>query len=463
MKFLKLMFILFLTNCIKEINNSKVKFKNLNEELIIAIEKRNIQKFKYLIKLGADVNYIFNNKTVIEYAIENEDLKIIIELLENENLKYDENIIDKIYNISLNNLNNYPIFLILKKGKIVEKNLIDENKLFLFLCFISNSKIVENFVKDNKLDPTNTEDKDKRNGLILATLGQKRDVMELLVRNYKININYKDKNGNSALILASAYGLEEELKLLIHLGADINDKGINESTALSNLIQNNLPELAKFLIINGADLEAKDAFGCTPLMFACEEGNIEIIDMLLNKGVDINSKCKEGNTALMYALRFKNQEIFKILLEKGANINEANFDGDTPLILACSNRNEEAAKLLIRKGADLSHKNNLGNTPLIIAVVNNLYDIIKILLENNVQINLANYKGNTPLIIAVANRNFQISKILLDNGANIEDKNDLNLSAFDYSRIDNNPTLYNLLKSAKNYRTFIKVLRFKSR
>jgi uncharacterized protein len=63
----------------------------------------------------------------------------------------------------------------------------------------------------------------------------------------------------------------EAAKLLLTLGADVNDVDANGETAMHGAALKNLPKVVQFLADNGAKIEIwnrKDKFGSTPLMFA---------------------------------------------------------------------------------------------------------------------------------------------------------------------------------------------------
>lgn len=156
--------------------------------------------------------------------------------------------------------------------------------------------------------------------------------------NIKTLIKSVDKENNTALILASKFGYNEIVKILIENGADINAKDNEGTTALMNA--------------------AMDIDYYT---------NDEICKLLIENGADINAKDLQGNNALIYASIFEHFDIIKLLIESGAEINAKNNDGYTALMEASSNGNLETVKLLIENGADVNIKNNDGKTALDLA------------------------------------------------------------------------------------------------
>ena len=128
---------------------------------------------------------------------------------------------------------------------------------------------------------------------------------------------------------------------------DVNVKNANEETALilSSKI-GNIP-IVKYLVENGADINAKDKNGKTALILASK---IEIVKFLVSsshgQAVDINAKDKNGNTALISASRIEDFEIVKYLVENGSDVNAINEQGSTALCIAENYENEEIISYL---------------------------------------------------------------------------------------------------------------------
>jgi len=71
---------------------------------------------------------------------------------------------------------------------------------------------------------------------VAALVGDLERVQEIL-KEGKVDINKKDKDGNTALILASWNGHNEIVKSLLANGANINEKGEDGWTALISASQ----------------------------------------------------------------------------------------------------------------------------------------------------------------------------------------------------------------------------------
>jgi len=96
-------------------------------------------------------------------------------------------------------------------------------------------------------------------------------------------------------------GNREHAELFIKAGMDINARDKDGSTALMVTSEKGDSEMAQLLIQNGADVNAKNIDGYTPLMYVAYKGNLEIAELLIKNKADVSAKDKDGWTALRYA------------------------------------------------------------------------------------------------------------------------------------------------------------------
>src|SRR5450759_2871265 len=79
-------------------------------------------------------------------------------------------------------------------------------------------------------------------------------------------VNTKDKRGTTPLMMASAYGSIEAMKVLIAAGADVNTKNDLGATAL-HWCAGDIDKV-RLLMEKGADVNARSKMGRTPLLIA---------------------------------------------------------------------------------------------------------------------------------------------------------------------------------------------------
>ncbi|KAH7072874.1 hypothetical protein BKA63DRAFT_544167, partial [Paraphoma chrysanthemicola] len=99
--------------------------------------------------------------------------------------------------------------------------------------------------------------------LCLAVFSRDEAVVKLLLETDKVNVdvNAKDNNGETPLLLAARNGDEDIIKLLLNAKVDVN---------------------------------AKNNSGETPLSLATREGDEDVIKLLLDAKVDVNAKDRNG-------------------------------------------------------------------------------------------------------------------------------------------------------------------------
>lgn len=116
-----------------------------------------------------------------------------------------------------------------------------------------------------------------------------------------IDVNAKDKNGETALMKAVCRKKTDLIPLLIDKGADTNAKDTDGETALMKASENGYTDLALLLIDKGADINAKDAKGQTALMKASLNRRKNVVQLLLDKGAKTEVKDICGKSAFLYA------------------------------------------------------------------------------------------------------------------------------------------------------------------
>ena len=252
-----------------------------------------------------------------------------------------------------------------------------------------------------------------------------------------INIEYKNVDGQTPLMLACEHGYDEIVKALIkqksdwdkNFDLDVQDQ--NGATALMIAIEKRNDQIAERLIAAGADLDIRNKDKFTPLMIAIKKRNNGIAERLIaesakgNINIDIVNNI--GSTALMVAIKEENDQIAERLIAESANRNInhdivskfkftaldiANNIGSTALMIAIEKRNDQIAERLIASGADLDITNKVKSTALMIAAHNGNNKIVKLLIDAGANLNLKNSDGDTALRIAEITKNREIIKLI---------------------------------------------------
>lgn len=127
------------------------------------------------------------------------------------------------------------------------------------------------------------------------------DKVKELATKAGINVNAKNCNGKTALMMAIKYGKLDIVQTLIGAGADVNAKNNDGVTTLMYAVMYHGLDAAQIIITNGADVNAKDNNGRTALLDAAKYSSLGMVQMLINNGADINAKDNNGTTALTFA------------------------------------------------------------------------------------------------------------------------------------------------------------------
>jgi uncharacterized protein len=227
--------------------------------------------------------------------------------------------------------------------------------------------------------------------------------LDLLLKQ-GVDLNAKDKEGTTPVLLAIERHKEEYLKFLLENGADANetDGGGNSAFyhAVVNLQEPKLYDLLaqyaspSFEQVNkeGESLLA----GFLRMLEGSSERQLQLLEKMIQAGADFNQ------TALYYGqpksglawVAEKSVDVLKVVLAGGkVDINGQDSAGNTLLHLVCAyniNFEQEQAKntyrkvkLLIENGADVNKTNDRDETPLMLASKDNLkVKTVELLLEN---------------------------------------------------------------------------------
>lgn len=122
-------------------------------------------------------------------------------------------------------------------------------------------------------------------------------------------------HGFSPLGIASHFGKEDIVRLLLRNGADPNEPSQNgyQVYPLHAALGSNNDSIAKMLIEAGAEVNVMQSSRITPLHLAAQQGNIDIIILLLEHGADISIRTDMGQTPAELASERGFNEIAEIL------------------------------------------------------------------------------------------------------------------------------------------------------
>ncbi|KAF7698296.1 caskin-1 isoform X2 [Silurus meridionalis] len=228
---------------------------------------------------------------------------------------------------------------------------------------------------------------------------------KLLGSAKKVNVNFQDTDGFSALHHAALNG---------------------------NL------ELISLLLDSQAMVDIRDQKGMRPLHYAAWQGKSEPMKMLLKSGSSVNAQSDEGQIPLHLAAQHGHYDVSEMLLQHQSNPCIMDNAGKTPLDLACEFGRVGVVQLLLSsnmcaallepKPGDSTDPN--GTSPLHLAAKNGHIDIIRLLIQAGIDINRQT-KAGTALHEAALCGKTDVVRLLLDSGINATVRNTYSQTALD--------------------------------
>jgi ankyrin repeat protein len=244
-----------------------------------------------------------------------------------------------------------------------------------------------------------------------------------------VDVNARDEEGNTPLILASFYAGPACVALLIEKGGDVNVANKAGVTALIRAATSY--EKTRLLVAAGAKVRVRTALGNTPLILAARRaGNSRTVQLLLMHGADAAERNKAGVGPLLSAAASGDVETARLLLDAGAKAVEflkSNAQGPaqiaagfrTPLMWAAYHNDVPMVHLLLARGADPNQSAYYGN-PMTHACWGNSFEAAKLLIAAGANVNARDAVASfTPLHWAAGTDSPrpQLVKLLLANGA----------------------------------------------
>ena len=326
------------------------------------------------------------------------------------------------------------------------------------------------------------------------------------INEYVAEVNKRDNDGNTALMLASFYGWTDEVKkLLADPEIDVNMRHSTGVTALMDACSNGNTEVVDQLLQHPEiDVNAQNREGFTALMYAASNKYTDIVDKLIRYSeTNVNIQNKEGNTALNIAGSWGNkEEVKKILEHPDVDVNIKNRFGhdvfyyadkqisriirgykrgidkrgsiiqrqlpspvldvttrndkdNIPLIGASIfGKKEEVEKLLKNPEVDINAQNEGGNTALMLACNNGQTEIVeKLLQQPDIDVNIQNEHGDTALMYAAVCGYKEVAEKLLQHpDVDVNIKNKSGNDALYYASAVKNPDGEQIVQMIKNYK-----------
>jgi ankyrin repeat protein len=199
----------------------------------------------------------------------------------------------------------------------------------------------------------NLENKDGSTALLMASNTGNIELAQLLLE-HKANVNHQEKqNGTTALLYASYEGHAELARLLVKHDANVGLCQTAKYTPLIRASEFGYIEIVKCILdsddrqTDSCLVDHQDERGFTALHCASYNGNADIARLLLARTKDVNKEDEGGCTALIWASEQGHLDIVQQLLGRKANLDHTAHDRETALIRSGNNRQTETVLRLL--------------------------------------------------------------------------------------------------------------------
>ena len=208
---------------------------------------------------------------------------------------------------------------------------------------------------------------------LAAATSYKPEAVSLGVKAHKPYAVYRAARANDVTTLkafiSAGYAVEEkegqqpwpayakEALELIEKKVDINAKDKYGETPLHAAVKAGNTAKVWAMLANGAQVNARNNdSGWTPLHGAACYGHKAVAALLIDNKADINAKDKDGSTPLHWAAQNGHEAVAALLLANGAQVHARNNNRKTPLGVlgdgwrcGISNSKKESMRVLLRK------------------------------------------------------------------------------------------------------------------
>ncbi|XP_059578727.1 SH3 and multiple ankyrin repeat domains protein 2 isoform X2 [Alligator mississippiensis] len=200
---------------------------------------------------------------------------------------------------------------------------------------------------DRGLDPNYHDLESGDTPLTLAA--QLENTIEVIktLKNGGAHLDFRAKDGMTALHKAARAKNQVTLKTLLELGASPNYK---DSCGLTPLYHTAVvggdPYCCELLLHEHATVSCKDENGWQEIHQACRYGHVQHLEHLLFYGADMGAQNASGNTALHICALYNQESCARVLLFRGANKEIKNYNSQSAFQVAIIAGNFELAEYI---------------------------------------------------------------------------------------------------------------------
>ncbi|XP_071095493.1 putative ankyrin repeat protein RF_0381 [Haliotis cracherodii] len=174
-------------------------------------------------------------------------------------------------------------YLLVSKGADLTRVTASQENILHLACDGLNVEIVKYILTQNIVDDINSRAWHGKTPLMNAALIQNKEAFDLLVKK-GANLILVDNNDNNILHYASEGGNVDIVEYILAQNiVDINSREKTGQTAVMKAAWRGKRNVFHFLVTKGANLSSVDTYGNTILYLACQSRNMNIVKYILSR------------------------------------------------------------------------------------------------------------------------------------------------------------------------------------
>lgn len=371
--------------------------------------------------------------------------------------------------------------LLNKKAQPTAKRL--DGQTPMHLCAKTNSRDILNLLIQAGGILT---DVDNQNETILhkASAHNKDNILRdvLTQQNNSEFVQKKNNAGDSALLIAAAFGHTVCVQVLLEFGADMfDDRDKHERSAIYLASKYNRIQTLETLLeyarnTNGIEKERAaideiDRYGRTALHTAAESGHSEIVRILLERNCSFKIKDDDEYTPLMLCCKKNRQNVLDVFIQfldetysttrsKLLILEERDDESNTALHIAATEGHSSIIRTLLEQKCDIQSFNMIAWLPIHCAAERGRYNSVQVLLEYHSPVDPTDKNEQTPLHLAARSGHSDVVKLLLKNDAVINARTLNGENCLDLAISTNQYTTAETLIKQKNWKLILRNAKF---
>ncbi|XP_037396011.1 SH3 and multiple ankyrin repeat domains protein 2-like isoform X3 [Pygocentrus nattereri] len=217
-----------------------------------------------------------------------------------------------------------------------------------FMDCIQNHQLEKIFkMLDRGLDPNYHDPDTGESPLTFAAHLENAVEMIKALKNGGAHLDFRAKDGMTALHKAARSKNNTTLTTLLELGASPDYKDSRGLTALYHTAMvGGDPACCELLLREHASVCCQDENGWHEVHQACRHGHVQHLEHLLFYGADMSAQNASGNTALHICALYNQDNCARVLLVRGADKEVKNYNSQSPFQVAIIAGNFELAELI---------------------------------------------------------------------------------------------------------------------